>query len=197
MPTLEIMNKDQEYQAVLTETLRKIGRNLLNYQIVEKIWKAQLKIANVETRLESGQMINISKPEPSRNIPMGWLSENHRKSLFSSFKEESTNKHIETFSIKTSFRVGENGSLSKLRQEQIVRLVQERNELVHSISEKFDHTSSNSCLELCTKLDEQNIRILEEIRFLNEISVGYKEAIVEIQKYIESDEFMRELEQRF
>jgi hypothetical protein len=191
------MSTEQEPTSLLNETLRKMGRNLLNYQIVEKIWKAQYKVSNIETMFENGEARIINKPVIRRNIPMGWLSENHRKAIFSSPKEHEPIEEINHPSIKTSFRVGEGGTLSIDRKQQVNMLVKERNELVHSISEKFDHSTGVGCREICAILDEQNIRILEEIAFLNTISSSYKETILELQKYLNSEEFISAIENQF
>ena len=69
---------------------------------------------------------------------MGWLSENHRKAIFSPAKENESEEEIEHITIKTSFRIGE-GTLSPERKRKVFKFVRERNELVHGISEKFNH----------------------------------------------------------
>lgn len=188
------MNMDNDTQELLNETLRKMGRNLLNYQIVEEIWKAQYAWSEMQTTIENGEAI-VKKRETTRNIPMGWLSENHRKAIFSSPKEPEVKEEIESVSIKTSFHFSEGGGLSKNRKKQVVELVRERNALVHSSLGKFDHKTGLGCLEFCALLDEQNSRIIEEITFLNQISTTFKEATQVLQKFLESEEFFRSIEE--
>lgn len=185
---------DKDTEELLNETLRKMGRNLLNYQIVEGIWKAQYIFSETQSTIENGETI-IKKREITRNTPMGWLSENHRKTIFSSPKETEVEEDIESVSIKTSFHFSKGGDLSKKRKKQVVELVRERNALVHSSLGKFDHKTGLGCAEFCALLDEQNNRVIEEIKFLNQISMTFKEASQVLQKFLESEEFFRSIEE--
>ena len=191
------MNTEDECQENLTATLRKIGRNLLNYQLVERLWKTHLNFADVTTVLDNGAIKVKTSEKSRRKIPMGWLAETHRKSLFTPIQDAETEETSSKITIKTSFRIGEDGTLNDSRRKQVVTLVKERNHLVHSLSETFDSTSKESCINLSVKLDEENIRILEELEFLKNISSSYQEYIREIQKYFESDEFINEITKVF
>lgn len=187
------MNAEDEYQEILTTTLRKIGRNLLNYQLVERLWKSHVKIADVTVVYGTG-VIEIEKGNASnRNIPMGWLAETHTKSLFSPNQDADAEDDQKNFSIKTSLRIDGDGGLNESRRKQVIKIVQERNTLVHLISEKYDIMSKDGCLDMSIKLDEENLRILEEVNFLKGISSAYQECFLEVKKYIESDEFKNEL----
>lgn len=185
---------DNDTQELLNKTLRKMGRNLLNYQIIEEIWKAQYTFSEMQTTVENGETI-IKKRETARNTPMGWLSENHRKAIFTAPKETDVEENIECVSIKASFHFSEGGELSENRKKQVVELVRERNALVHSSIGKFDRKTGLGCAEFCALLDEQNSRIIEEIKFLNQISTTFKEATQVLQRFLESEEFFRSIEE--
>ncbi len=189
----EALNSNEDCQLVLTDTLRKIGRNLLNYQQVERLWRSHLNIADISTGIDGNSFELKAGTKSERNIPMGWLGENHTKSLFTPVRDSDSTESSKNISLKTSFRVGESGELSEVRRKQVLKIVEERNFLAHKLAEKFDHTSKEGCLDICIKLDEENIRIIEEIEFLKNISSAYQEAVREIQQYIESDEFLNEL----
>lgn len=188
---------DNDTQELLNETLRKMGRNLLNYQIVERIWKAQYSFSEVQVTIENGEAKIIDKRKIVRNTPMGWLSENHRKAIFSYPKETELKEDIECLSIKRSFHFSGDGELSKNRKKQVLELVRERNALVHSSSEKFDGTTGLGCIEFCALLEEQNSRIIEEIKLLNKISTTFKETNQVLRRFLESEEFIRSIETKF
>ncbi|MDO8329098.1 MAG: hypothetical protein Q7T36_01340 [Fluviicoccus sp.] len=190
------MNAEDDYQNTLTNTLRKIGRNLLNYQRVEMLWKSQINISDVTVEIINGEAVVRQKKSSTRPQPMGWLAENHRKLLFSKFPEQDTKVNPETISITTSFRI-EDVTLSSDRRKDILILVQERNILVHLLAETFDHTSKNDCIRLCAELDQQNARIIHEIEFLNNISKSFQDEIKEITKYLESESFINDISQNF
>jgi hypothetical protein len=190
------MTVQDEFQLILNNTLQKIGRNLLNYQYVENLWKRHLNIADVTAVFDNGviEIKNIKKSK--RNIPMGWLAENHRKSLFASAQDIQSEDVPEKITIKTSFRL-EGEALSEERRKQVLILLKERNFLVHKLPEIFDNTSKESCFNLDIRLDEENFRILEELDFLKNISSVCQETIREIQKYLQSDEFISEFTKDF
>jgi hypothetical protein len=188
------MNNEQQLRDLVHETLRKMGRNLLNYQIVERVWKEQYKISYLKTFVEGGEVKSAGAPSLDRKVTMGPLAEYHRQAIFTPPSDLRADDEIKHITIKTSFRIGEDGELSELRKEKISTLVKERNELAHSIAEKFDHMTGFGCREVCLLLDEQNFRILEEIEYLNSINQIYKAAIAELKAFMETEAFMRGIE---
>jgi hypothetical protein len=163
---------------------------------VERIWKSQYRISSLETIIENDE-VKIITPVIEPKITMGVLFKKHIKAIFSLPNEQPPKEETTQFSIKTSFHLSGDGTLSEDRKKRVLELVTERNELAHSILEKFDHITGVGCRELCVLLDEQNYRILEEIEFLNTMSTSYKEAIIELQKNLEAEEFIREIENKF
>jgi tellurite resistance protein len=192
---MEIVSAENEYQVILTNTLRKIGRNLINYQLVERLWKMHLGIVDIKTELSPEPTTNKQSKKCRDNIPMGWLAVNHRKSLFTPIQDTETEDSLSQITIKTSFRIEDgDGVLNKNRREELSRLLKERNFLVHSLSEVFDSKSEESCLNISAKLDEENIKILKEIEFLNNISSTYQDCVRELLEHFESDAFINDLE---
>lgn len=170
---------DNSTQELVNETLRKMGRNLHNYQIVERIWKEQYKTTQVKFTAENQEKMLANSREIPNKITMGPLSEIHMEAMFHPKNETELEEVPEKtlFTGKISFHISECEGQSVNRKNIVDRLVNERNALAHSSSEQFDHITGFDCIEFCALLDEQNSRIIEEINYLNSISTSYKESM--------------------
>jgi hypothetical protein len=176
------MPDDDDYQEILTATLRKIGRNLLNYQIVEKQWKLQIKFSSISS---VGGVAKNSNSD-SMKIPMGFLADKHTKSIFNPAEKDSEYEEIDEITIHSTFGIEKDKESCKKRYDQVKVLVKERNVLAHKLVDRFNHLDRESCLNICKQLDEENERINAEIQYLNNIANGF----LEICKFMQSDEFI-------
>jgi hypothetical protein len=176
------MPDNDDYQEVLTATLRKIGRNLLNYQIVEKQWRLQIKFS----RISSVGGVAKNSNSDSMKMPMGFLADKHTKSIFNPAENDSEYEEIDEITIHSTFGIEKDKESYKKRYDQVKVLVKERNALAHKLVDSFNHLNRESCLDFCKQLDEENERINAEIQYLNSISNGF----VEICKFMQSDEFI-------
>jgi hypothetical protein len=72
----------------------------------------------------------------------------------------------------------------------LLKLVAERNRLVHCDFLSVDLDSPEQCEQLSARLDEQNDRIREYLAFLNSLRELQRDAFAELAAYVRSDEFM-------
>lgn len=67
--------------------------------------------------------------------------------------------------------------------------------LIHKDLAGFDDNSARSCRHLIGILDPQNTRILQQLDELKWLIDAMKEHLGELQSWLVSDDFLRELEQ--
>jgi hypothetical protein len=185
---------EDDFQEILTTTLRKIGRNLFNYQVVEKYWKSHINLSSILTSSETNLAEYPNADAIRRSIPMGWLADNHTKSLFIPKPEaDSELNEDDDFSVYFSFAINRDDEGRKARRRQVRTLIEDRNKLVHSLVDRFNCSDRNSCLSLCTQLDEEHERIIAELQYLRSISAAIKEGMMTVKNVLLSDEFCDEL----
>ncbi|HSC67348.1 MAG TPA: hypothetical protein VLC79_06650 [Cellvibrio sp.] len=186
------MNMCSDHEKILAETLRKVGRNLYNYQQVEKIWNLHIKNRSIKTTIGQDGVPVVKKPESSkRALPMGWVAENYRKALYASDTE--SEDQSEEFSISSKFSIEAEFDALAERRKQMLQVVRERNLLVHSLVERLDAKSTESLIILGRELDEENERTISEIEQLNEMSKFYIESMKLLEELLKSKEFVNEL----
>lgn len=184
------MNMCSDHEKILAETLRKVGRNLYNYQKVQKIWNLHIKNGSIKTTIGPDGDPVVNKSESSkRAMPMGWVAENYRKALYSSDTKSEDQSEEFGISMKLSVEVD---SITE-RRNQMLQVVRERNLLVHSLVERLDAKSTDGLIILGEQLDEENERTISEIERLNEISKFYIESMKLFEELLKSKEFVNEL----
>ncbi len=100
------------------------------------------------------------------------------------FAEEDEAYKPELFSFKFTISMDEESYRSK--KEALECVVKERNDLIHHMLSKFDQNSTQSCLALAARLDEQYSLIKNEYEYLRNMILNFHEvsklALQEIEK---------------
>ena len=190
------MENEEDLQEIRNEILRKIGKNLYNFQLLEKLWEKQLKAANLKFAVSKDGSHSVSRyGDRGRPKPMGWLTSDHTKHVFGPRDENDPDLNVEErFSIEYSFRrEGDSEDLTRERRHKLRRLVEDRNKLVHGLLDLVDMNSIDSCRKLSQLLDEQADRIKEEGDYLDELTHGMRIVREEMARYIMSDEFAQSI----
>jgi len=189
------MATEVEVAGLREQVLRKIGRNVVNFQKME----AMLKRLNSRQTL-SGSLGDISRicAEASRSVarePMGRLAEAFVRSIYSSAPADAQSRgNAQELSVSFSLRIEADANVVKERKRALSSVVAERNKLIHKWLGEFDPNSIESCLKLSAALDEQHARIWPEFEVLRSIVLTFNELRGEIQRYVASDEFLAELQ---
>jgi len=174
------------------EVLRKIGRNLVNFQRMETM----LKFLNANQRISgtASDLAEISArlKKHTSKMPMGHLAEEFVRSVYSSHEAA---EHIDSdeISVTFSFRIEADAALVAERKKALRAVVRERNKLVHQWLSEFDPNSRESCQELGAALDEQNARVIPELEILRAIIRTFRESQREVTKFLMSEDFLAEL----
>lgn len=144
------------------ECFRKIGRNIYIYQQFEQLLKGILSMCTF------GHTSNIvNEREKIKTSTLGQLITRAAKTSQKKIVEE-PNSQEDFFNID----FGEHHPLLNISsyENQLQEVIAERNQLTHHLLEFFDINSSESCLQLDKKLDEQRKSAIEAIEKLRPIA---------------------------
>ena len=147
------------------EALRKIGRNLVNYQRFEKALKLVIVRSDIRGYASRIAKQYRSKLKDTNRKPLGWLVEEFLKTVYASgpAPEDVTDQSQEIW-MSLAFRVEADGDdLRKFRSE-LRGVVKDRNDLIHDALTRFEPDSAQSCRDLISALDEQHSRFEPHFR---------------------------------
>lgn len=174
------------------ETLRRIGRNIVNFQKLEHSLRVLIPTLRFSSGVDEIASIQAIRKNEVKKKSLGDLSSRFHGDIFSEIPD-SISDSATGITISHSFRLETDKNDARELKNSLIKLVQERNQLVH---QDFIYTVFNSipeCYEISARLDEQNSRILSQIDFVNSLRKSHSEASAEIAKYLMSDEFWEKI----
>ena len=188
------MSSPSELDDVRDEVLRKLGRNVVNFQKMEGMLKLLNSQSHVSGTLSDIQRLQAKASKALAREPMGRLAEAFIKTIYS---DDSPNVEPEAdsrnASISFSFRIDAAPDVARERKRALSAVVAERNKLIHRWLAHFDPNSVASCVELGSKLDEQHAKTWPEFEILRSMVLALREHREELRRYVASDEFLAEL----
>ncbi len=134
---------------------RKIGRNLVNFQLFERALKLIIVEAIFEGTHQSWLRFLRDKAKDTDRKALGWLVEDFFKTVYSSHPSKIVRQLNSTGMDVVSVRIESNKDSIRDRRRQLREIVKERNLLVHRLLANFDPESAESCENLIRQLDEQ------------------------------------------
>jgi hypothetical protein len=177
------------------EALRKIGRNVVNFQKME----GMLKLLNAEMKIEGSvrdlmRLRSVALHTASKQ-PMGRLADAFLKQIYSAEDRarDSCTENDEVW-VSTSFRIEASAEVAKARKRALSAVVSERNMLIHRWLAAFDPNSIVSCKHLSAALDRQHDKVWPELEILQSMIRTFRGLSQELRKQIESGELPLEPE---
>lgn len=183
---------EEEKSELRKEALQKIGRNVLNFQRIEKALKSLIVANNIQGSASDLAEIIRQRSERVDKRSMGLLVDEFLSTVYANDlpgeEAPSNNPRSSEIWMSYSFRVQRDEQYVRELREAWVRVVDERNALIHQTLGSFDPNSDESCRDLISKLDEQNERLrpyyhsvmqmLDSVRSLRqEISANLEEIL--------------------
>ena len=174
------------------EALRKIGRNLVNFQRFERALKWVIVRSDLRGSASQLASAHRAKEEDTERKPMGWLVEELFKTVYSSdarSRDPSADGNEAWMSF--SFRLELDRDSIRARKRELSSLVKERNVLIHKALASFDPESPESCQQLISMLDAQNdklephyrslVRTIDQMRALQQEALRHLEGSLDGQ----------------
>lgn len=177
------------------EIHRKIGRNVILYQQLEKLLK--LIVGNIEV---SGPVSKIKEILESNRTKTNTKTMGHLVTRYldnndpARAEEEDEEQEITEALYSFSFRIETSEENHKRTKEALEKIVAGRNKLVHHIITEFDFKSTDSLGMLNEELEEQTKDVEREIKYLQIVARDMISAQQQHSNYLSSAEFKSHFE---
>lgn len=170
---------------------QKAGRNLANFQRLERVLRAmipQMAVEGTTTTLESEKRAQVRS---LKKASFGTLSDALHRSLYDGEDDEAHEDPVSECAFRFRFRIEGDEAYVQSCRKRWLSLVKERNRLVHKDLLEFDLESQDDCERLAAHLDDQNARIHAAFEELRAIDANRLVAAKVFREMIESGEFER------
>ena len=181
--SLGVMPPKLEASAARDETLRKIGRNVANFQKMEVMLKFVLATSNFSTSISKAKEHLETRVKDLRKASLGTLVEDGAKALHSEAPAIPPDTMEPWFAH--SFSLVESGSELVEWRREMRRVVRERNALIHTMLTSWNPHSVESCRALCEELDAQRERTRPAYEHLQSVAIAIRESHLEIARAVE------------
>ena len=183
------MVSEEKLKEVRNEVLRKIGRNMLNFQKLEGMLKFLIANGTIsgygsELKANQAKRIKVIKKQTMGQL-IGQFLENTYSGNDKNI-EVPTNLKAPHFSFKFNIECEESYYVNK--KQALASLVEQRNDLIHHLLPRFNSNSFESCKETEQYLERQHEMLIPEINELQGIGDNLLENRKKMAEFILSDE---------
>lgn len=176
------------------EALRKVGRNVVNLQKMERALKLLIVLSDLKGPMSELKGVYEKRLADVEKLTMGRLADKAVDILYSAADTDAeAPDDVEGAWVAFGFRIEGGADRKKATKKALSFVVEERNRLVHKMLGEFDSASVESCRALIDLLDRQDERITPHfervmgwLRFLHECRMNLPEAL-EAGKLLERD----------
>lgn len=142
------------------EALRKIGRNIVNLQKMERALKLLIVLSDLKGYMSELEGIFQNRLADVERLTMGRLTDNLIDILYSAADSDAdAPEDLKGAWVAFKYRIEGGMDKKKATKKALLLVVKERNRLVHRMLGEFDSTSVESCRALIALLDQQQERI--------------------------------------
>jgi len=192
---LIVTESEQALIKVRDEVLRKIGRNLVNFQKIEQLLKSVILSSRISGHPTAHEKFHKQKSDEIHSQPMGKLVKKFIDHITLENSESTTSdSQINEPYLSFSLSFTTDAAYIESKKETLKSLVDERNHLVHHLLLKLDLLSIESCLEMGEFLDEQRERQKEEHEHLRALLKNISDAWNEFSAFFASDAGRKSIE---
>jgi L-threonylcarbamoyladenylate synthase len=195
---LKSVNLDPEVELdkVRNEVLRKIGRNVVLYQEIERMLKFLTIAGNHSGYLSELPTLLEKKADTIQKLTMGKVVGLFLGNMYSGIEEykESAEEELKEIRLSFQFNMECEEGLFEAKKQTLSSIVADRNELIHHFLSKFNLQTIESCLEAEKYLDQQRDKILPQHKELINAVKYFRETLKEYDEFVKSDEFQKQIE---
>ena len=173
--------------------MRRVGRNVVNFQRLEASLRALIPALAVSGTLSEIEARQDKLQRVLKKASLGDLAGKFGQRAYSESQRSSEIEEVTEPSFSFSMRI-ESGGDVRSRKQSLLRLVSERNRLIHRDFVDLNLDSPDECIRMSEHLDSQNERIKTELSMLEAMRLAHRDGMAEILRYVESGEFLRDLQ---
>lgn len=189
------METEDRLEKAKNEVLRKIGRNMLNFQKIEGMFK--FLIANGSISGYASEIMDLKKQraESIKKKTMGQLIGQFIEDTYSgNDKNKEAPTKLKAPHLSINFNIECEKSHYENKKQALALLVEQRNDLIHHLLPRFDSNSIESCKETEQYLELQHEMLLSEINELQSIGDSFLEGRKMLAEFLLSDEGRKHFE---
>ena len=181
---------DVELSEIRDATLRRIGRNVVNFQKLETALKSLVPATNMSGTLSELAAKRARKTKALRKMPLGHLAQEFHAGIFGKEPPASDRSTSKEAYFSLSMRVEADPETILESKQSLNVLVKERNRLIHSELACTDFNSPAECSRLSAVLDEQNERLCKQLQELFELRRAHVTAISTFAATVDAEHFV-------
>jgi hypothetical protein len=163
------VTKTEELQSLQKNALACLGRNVLHFQRLEFRLRLLLTISDYEGPPRKFAEFLRARAGELRKSSLGSLAAEWNVNFPQSGKPSKTKKPLPNSHIALRFRAETSPEHARTMKRELRSLVAERNRLIHHDLATFDPNSAENCRKLIILLDQQNRRIISQIKMLEQM----------------------------
>jgi hypothetical protein len=187
---------ETEFKSLRRLALASLGRNVFHFQRLEAQLKLLVLFCDFQSPLDQLTANHKKMAEHVRVKTLGMVVSELHESLYGKPPDLLTAKGITQASLAIGFRVNADPQYLNQQKQKLSDLVTERNQLIHHDLAAFDPDSIESCRHWITRLDEQNERILIQLKAAQQLVDACKQSFQEILTAMGSEEWRSGFEPR-
>lgn len=186
---MEISDQASHMKALSDGVLRKVGRNMVLFQMIENL----LKILVANQRVD-GTATNIVKRQQKRakvvqKKTMGYLIERLLSEAGEPPKEP---QDVSQVWISTTFTISGDGDFDELLRAGLELMLSERNDLTHHFLPRWKPDSLEHMTEAASYLDQQHEKTVPMFEHLKSITISMQNSRKEMAAFLVSNEGVRQ-----
>jgi len=189
------MNESVDIEAIRSEALRKLGRNIVNFSKIEAAFKYLLSVSQLDG---TGKTISaqLRRNETRlRKQTLGKLVQEFNKNILGDASQSEPIPDFSEAGISLSFKVTYNNpDFLKVEKRKLASIVAERNKLIHQNLAFLDTSSVEDYHNLITLLDEQNPRLLAQLEELRGMIEFLRESLEAFKDLSKSPDFLQSIQ---
>ncbi len=179
-----------DLQSARDELLRRIGRNVVNFQYLEATLRSMIPALSNNGTLSELKIRRTKLERKHKKSSLGELANSYHEKVFRVPSEDLSDDAPTEPWLAFSVQIESTPDDVAMQKRALASLVVERNRLIHKDVLNVDLTSKVQCESLSARLDEQNTRILQQLDQLNSFRSGLRDAAEDLRRFIESEEFL-------
>lgn len=176
--------------------LRRIGRSVVNFQYLEATLRNMIPSLSNEGTPKDWQANFSATTRRHKKSSLGDLAGSFLERVFSGADESliDADASLRELKLRVSLQVDATPKQEAEQRRALLKLVRERNRLIHWDALDVDLNSPEQCARLAAQLDEQNERIRAQLLHLNSLRQAHREAFEELVRFMQKEEFMSVLQ---
>lgn len=192
------MEAELDLTKIQNQVMQKIGRNLLNFQQIERMLKLLISNSRLSGTMSTFEKNHKKQTEAVHKQTMGILVGQFVDNTFAEVggSSEPAIEHTEAH-ISFSFAVEADTDFYESKKQSLKLLVDDRNDLIHHLVPRLNLNSIESCLETEQYLDQQRERVIPEFNYLQGLLKDFAECIQHQADFINSEDGVKQIELSF